>query len=158
MQTTLGQETAAKVAAAWPEILGAVASGANIGKACAAIGIKREWVYAYQLNRPTAREEWERAKELSADYYADQVAELVANNSAEPNATRVRIDGLKWLAAKRNPKAYSDKAQLDVNVRTVDLTRIIEAANARLAAAQAPRVIEGEVLRAALPASLAEIL
>jgi hypothetical protein len=60
----------------------------------------------------------------------------------------MKVDTLKWAARIRNPRLYGDKAQLDVNVRTLDLTRIISDAQARLAAS---RIIEGHVIRAALP-------
>ena len=64
---------------------------------------------------------------------------------------RNAIDTLKWAAKVRNPRTYSDKQQLDVNIKTVDLTKIINDANARLAASKAGRVIEGTVLGMALP-------
>ncbi|HEY5636269.1 MAG TPA: hypothetical protein VIS77_05155, partial [Burkholderiales bacterium] len=83
----------------------------------------------------------------------DQALEAAHNTGLDPAHARMRVDTLKWAARIRNPRLYGDKAQLDVNVRTVDLTRIIEAANARLAAAQAARaghVVEGTLVRRAL--------
>lgn len=63
---------------------------------------------------------------------------------------RTYIDTLKWAARIRNPAAYGDKQQIDMNVRTVDLTAIIQAANARLARAREPITIEHEASPAAL--------
>ena len=137
----IGAEARRKITAAWTDLIGAVASGGNIGAACAAAGVSRGAVYAFMRENPDARSEWELAREESADAYADQISELLVNPMPDAQVARVRMDALRWLAAKRNPRAYSDKAQLDVNVRTVDLTRIIEAANARLAG-RAPRLIE----------------
>jgi hypothetical protein len=55
---------------------------------------------------------------------------------------RTRIDTLKWAARVRNPRVYSEKQTVDLNVRSVDLTAIIRDANARLAQAREPRLIE----------------
>jgi hypothetical protein len=62
----------------------------------------------------------------------------------------VHVDTLKWACAKRNPRTYSEKAQLDVNVKTLDLTRIISEANARLANAPRGRVLEHDQAHSAL--------
>jgi hypothetical protein len=62
----------------------------------------------------------------------------------DPAHARNAIDTLKWAAKTRNPKVYSDKAVIDMNIRTVDLTRIITEAAARLAVHRAGRVIEHE--------------
>lgn len=155
---TLSNPERAKIRAAWPELLAAIAGLGNVGDACKAAGVHRGALYAYMMEDQAARREWEIAREQSADECAEKVLDIANNPDTDATRARVRMDAYRWLAAKRNPRQYSDKAQLDVNVRTVDLTRIIEAANARLAAAQAPRVIEGEVMRAALPAELEKIL
>ena len=166
MNTRIGAETAARVATAWPEILRALAAGELVGKACARLGLKPEWLYAYRAQVHGARQEWEDARESSADAFAEEAVEVARNpvqvipqgDGVEPLIVRVDpgharnlVDTLKWAARIRNPRLYGDKAQLDVNVRTVDLTRIISDANARLAAA---RVIEGTVV----PALLTDLL
>ena len=156
----IGAETAARIAAAWPDLLNEIAAGAEVRKALSSAGITRGMIRAYLAETPGARAQWDDAREASADAFMDEALAVAMDNISKDDAShaRTRIDTLKWAARIRNPRLYGDKAQLDVNVRTVDLTRIIEAANARLAAAQAPRVVEGEVMRAALPASLKEIL
>lgn len=143
----LGDEARAKIARAWPDLLYAVASGGNIGEACAAAGVSRSAVYAYQAEFPEARTQWERAREESADSFADMVAGILNNPIDDAQVARVRMDGYRWLAAKRNPRVYSDKQQIDMNVRTVDLTRVIADARKRL---EASRVVEGAVVRPAI--------
>ena len=154
MVNRIGPDTEARIAAAWPDILEQIADGAEVRRALADAGFTRGMVRAYLANTPGARAQWDDAREASADTFMDMALE-VANSKADDAAhARTRIDTLKWAARIRNPRTYSDKAQLDVNVRTVDLTRIIEAANARLAAAQAGRVIEAESVRLGLESVL----
>ena len=139
-------------------MLRTLAQGGLVGKACERLGINPEWLYSYRAQVPGARQEWEDAREGSADAFAEQAlgmalepVQVIPQGEGkeplivrlEPAHARNAIDTLKWAARIRNPRLYGDKAQLDVNVRTVDLTRIISDANARLAAA---RVIEGQVV------------
>lgn len=150
MSTRIGPDTVRRIEEAWPDLIAAVAGTGSIAAACERLKIDPAHVRVYRIGRPDKDDEWQRAREQSADYFADQVLEIANSAGADHAIARVRIDAYRWLASKRNPKVYSDKAQLDVNVRTVDLTRIIQDANARLAAARAPRTIEGEVLANAL--------
>ena len=159
MATRISVETAARIAKAWPDLLDALAAGEVMAPHYKAAGVSADQVRVWRVAQgPAAATDWDAAREQSADAYADQIASVANNPGADSGIARARIDALKWLAAKRNPRAYSDKATLDVNVKTVDLTRIIEAANARLAAAQVGRIIDGHVVRAALPAGLEELL
>lgn len=144
----IGEDTRARIRALWPDILFDIASGKQINDTRKKFGITLGQQRAYVESEPGARAEWDKAKEDSADAFFDQVADIAYNPGPDAQSARVRADLFKWLAAKRNPRAYSDKATLDVNVRTVDLTRIIEQANARLAAARAHDVIEGVLVPA----------
>jgi hypothetical protein len=105
-------------------------------------GLTRDMLRAYLVSNPQARIEWDSAREQSADALFEDALQVAFNTGLDPAHARMRADVLKWAARIRNPKLYGDKAQLDVNVRTVDLTRIIESANARLHAAQSMRTIE----------------
>ena len=44
----------------------------------------------------------------------------------EPNAGRVVIDALKWVASKLKPREYGDRAQLDVAASLDVTTRVID--------------------------------
>jgi hypothetical protein len=96
-----------------------------------------------------ARKEWDEAREASADAFFEDAVEITYN-STDPKLARAQVDALLRFAARRDPRRYSERQTLDVNVRAVDLTRIISEANARLAAREAGRVIEGTVLPALL--------
>lgn len=146
----IGPETIERLTRAWPEILEGLAAGKLVRDVLAQHGTNADALRAYKSANPQARAEWDEARERSADAFMDEAIEAAYNRELDPAHARMRVDTLKWAARIRNPRLYGDKAQLDVNVRTVDLTRIIEAANARLLASQAGRVIEHETLKALL--------
>ena len=145
----ISKETRERISQHWPEILTALAAGELVAPLLARYGISRGEQRAYMADL-ARKAEWEEAREQSAHAFLEEAMEVARTPNSTPVGAadaRTRIDTLKWAARIRNPRLYGDKAQLDVNVRTVDLTRIIQDANARLAAAQAGRIIEGAVLR-----------
>ena len=153
MATRIGEETRARIAAAYGGLLDALAAGEGMEPHYKAAGVSADQVRVWRMEQGAAGEreaQWQAARAQSADAYADRIIEIAYNPGDDSGIARVRMDALRWLASKRNPRDYSDKAQLDVNVKTVDLTRIIEAANARLIASQAGRVLEHESLKALL--------
>jgi len=151
----ISADTIARLRSAWPDLLIAVADGEPIGDSIRKYGFSPDMVRAYRALFPDASRQWELAREQSADALADKALATANNPALDPAHARLYVDTLKWAAAKRNPRAYSDKAMLDVNVKTVDLTAIIVAANARLAAANQGRVIEHDA--SAVP-QLADLL
>lgn len=159
--TDISVATADKVRAAWSEILAAIESGSLIRDAHGKLGISRGMVEAFLRLEPARRAEWDAARERSADAFYDEaldVARTPSKSQVESSDARTRIDTLKWAARTRNPRLYGDRSAVDLNVRTIDLTRIISDANARLAAHRATSVIEGEIVCAALPARIEELL
>ena len=147
MNQRISEDTRARIANAWPEILDALANGELVKDTLAKLGISRDAMRAFKAGNPAACADWDLAREQSADALFEQALAKANDPRIDPAHARVRVDTLKWAARIRNPRLYGDKAQLDVNVRTVDLTRIIQDANARLAAARAPRVLEGTSAR-----------
>ena len=152
MATRIGDATRARIAAAYGDLLDALAAGDEMAPHYTAAGVSADQVRVWRMEQGASGEretQWQAARQQSADAYADRVAAIAYNPGSDSGIARVQMDAFRWLAAKRNPHYYNDKAQLDVNVRTVDLTRIIQDANARLAAARAVgQVVEGEVLKA----------
>ena len=181
-----------RCAAAWLDILARIAGGQLITAACAAHNLSREDLFRYRSGNKALMDAWEEARRASADSFFEEAINAARDPHVDvsvgddgktvtvrryADATRVLIDTLKWASAKRNPREYSDKSQVDVNVKTVDLTSIIRDANARLAAAKQTPAIEGQFQRidnnrgdldaqehartaafAALPAELAALL
>ena len=150
MTGRISEGTRERIAKAWPELMDTLANGQLVHVALAAAGISRDQMRAYKAGNPQACKEWDMAREDSADAFMDDALATANNPALDPAHARVKVDTLKWAARIRNPRLYGDKAQLDVNVRTVDLTRIIQDANARLAAAQAGRIIDAQVIPAQL--------
>lgn len=145
MATNLGDAARSHLARVWPDFLQRVAAGELIKEICAELGVTRgmyrTWISEGGQER---RSEWELAREASADAFADMAIEEALANKTQVEAAhaRTRIDTLKWAARIRNPRAYGEKAQLDVNVQHHgSLSHIISQAEARLAARSA-RVIE----------------
>jgi hypothetical protein len=154
-QRRIGPETYSKIEAAWPDILSAIADGAEIKVELARHGISRDSIRVYRASNPQADREWQVAREHSADHYIGVLLDVANDRTLDPAHARVKADVYKWLVSKYNPRLYGDRTSHDITVKTIDLTRIISDANARLAASRAVgKVIEGEVVRARLPEEL----
>jgi hypothetical protein len=153
MATRISEETAARIERAFPDLLDALAAGEVMAPHYAKAKVSADQVRVWRVAVPERLAAWDAARQQSADAYADMILD-VANNHKDSNSARVRIQALQWLAARRDPKVYADSSKITHEVRTVDLTAIILAANARLAAAQTGRVIDAEVVRPGLESVL----
>lgn len=63
---------------------------------------------------PSFVDQYTRAREVAADTDFDDIGHIArqaARGEIEPNAARAAMDGLKWTAAKRQPKKYGDKIE-----------------------------------------------
>ncbi len=81
-------------------------------------------VLGWRVANKEFQQMYARARQDAADTLADQIRELagrVERGKLEPNAGRVAIDALKWIASKLKPREYGDRAQLDV-AASVDVT------------------------------------
>lgn len=60
--------------------------------------------------------QYARAYELSALSLENQMLEIAksAHDKDSAAAARVQVDALKWMAGKRNPKAYGDRINMEV--------------------------------------------
>jgi len=138
----ISDATRRAIADAWQSILDGIAAGGLVRDVLARHGVSRDALRCVLATEPGTREQWEQAREASADALFDAALETAYNTELEPAHARTRVDTLKWAARIRNPKLYGDRSQLDVNVKTVDLTRIIQDANARLIASRQTPVID----------------
>lgn len=73
---------------------------------------------------PEFAQQYARAKEESAETYADEMMDIAdgmplmnpvtgAVDSASVNHQRLRVDTRKWIASKLKPKKYGDKVALE---------------------------------------------
>ena len=154
MATRIGEDTRKRIEAAWPDLLDALAAGEIMAPHYAKAKVSADQVRVWRVESPDRGKEWDTAREQSADAYADMIAEVANTPMSDSAAARVRIQALQWLAGKRNVQRYGERTTHDLTIKTIDLTTIIQAANARLAAAQPGRVIEAEVVRPALESLL----
>lgn len=77
-------------------------------------------VLGWRDEDPAFYEQYARAREAQADYYADEITEI-ADKATDANLARLQIDARKWAAGKLKPKTYGDRLQLDGDMR-VNLT------------------------------------
>ena len=66
-------------------------------------------------------EQYARAREAAADLFETDIIEAALASTPETSkADRVKVDALKWVAARRAPKKYGDRIQQDVTVDVKD--------------------------------------
>lgn len=99
------------------QILELMVEGHDMVRACHELDIARSTVYRWMDENPDFKARCARAREALADYDAFRIAEISVNATAESaQADRVKLAALQWLAAKRAPKVYGDKIEIDAQV------------------------------------------
>ena len=81
--------------------------------------------------------EYARARQLQADYYADETVEIA---DSDPNVARARnrMDARRWHASKLAPRKYGDRLNTEVNASItttnvkIDVSAIPEKAREQL--------------------------
>ena len=107
---------------------------------CKAKGLNANSFYEWLAKDKDLGDKYARARELQAEFLADQILEIADDKSGDevavfngdeggPDATRVdyeniqrsklRVDARKWKAAKLSPKKYGDKVDLTSNGKTI---------------------------------------
>ncbi|WP_297391240.1 hypothetical protein [Acidiferrobacter sp.] len=99
-----------------------LAQGESLRQICRTDGMPHmttfhAWLHAH----PDAHSYYARARELQAEYYADEIVEIAdathgARYHVQVESARTRIDARKWLASKLKPRAFGDKVQTDVTI------------------------------------------
>lgn len=60
-------------------------------------------------------QQYARARDAAADLFESEIIEAAMSvNSDSAAADRVKIDALKWVAARRAPKKYGEKVQQEI--------------------------------------------
>ena len=101
----LGQEICAKVAA-----------GQDVKSVCAEAGISLGTLHLWREVHPAFLESYTRARARSGES-AESDVQVVLNDlkagRIDPNAARVLLDGLRWLAGKRAPRTHGDRVEVE---------------------------------------------
>lgn len=82
----------------------------------------RRWLRSF----PEFQAQYARAREGSAVSIENEALRVArsATDISTAAAARIVVDTLKWMAAKRNPKVYGDKTDVNINgTVTVDVER-----------------------------------
>lgn len=99
------------------DILIRIENGELMTQACAANGIKpptfRGWVLK-DING--LAELYTRARLLRSEGMEEDILRAANDPDEDPNRSRVKIDALKWLMSRINPKKYGDRTDTSVNV------------------------------------------
>lgn len=109
-------------------ICGRLAEGESLLEICRTKGMPpsstvREWVL--DDRGPGFAAQYARARELQAEYWADQIVAISDDSAADTvargdevvvnmenvNRSRLRVDSRKWLLSKLRPGTYGDKLQ-----------------------------------------------
>lgn len=77
------------------------------------VGTVLNWV-----SMPEHVERYARARDTASDIFEAEIIEAALASSPETaSADKVKIDALKWVAARRSPKKYGDRVQAEVTGR-----------------------------------------
>jgi hypothetical protein len=105
-----------------------IASGLSIQKACDKLDIDPTMFYRQMNKDESLVHKYTRAREARADVRFDRMDELldeVKSGAVEPNAARVLVDAIKWMAGKEKAKVYGDRIQSEVIV-THNIATLLE--------------------------------
>ncbi len=99
------------------KICDAVSEGKSLREICSKPPMpSRASVNRWLNENAEFRDQYARAREEQAEFYADQIisiADEVEEESASVAKAKLQIDARKWKAAKLAPKKYGDKVEVD---------------------------------------------
>ena len=107
---------------AYLAVLDDVAEGDLIATACKRQGVTRKGLWAWSKRTPENGDAYARARLGSAAALEEEILERARAVTPESySADNVVIQTLKWAAAKRHPKEYGDKVEVqqDTTLRVV---------------------------------------
>lgn len=95
-----------------------ISGGLSLRAICAEAGMPaRGTVYRWLIENADFQDQYTRARDKQADYFAEEIIEIadsVEAESASVAKAKLQIDARKWAASKIAPKKYGDKTELDV--------------------------------------------
>lgn len=95
-----------------------ISGGLSLRAICAEDGMPaRGTIYRWLIENADFQDQYARAREKQADYFAEEIIEIADSAEAESAAVskaKLQIDARKWAASKIAPKRYGDKQEIDV--------------------------------------------
>lgn len=89
-----------------------VAEGNSLRKIVEMPGMPaRSSIYKWFKEQQAFSDQYEKAREEQADWYADEIISIADDSSIDPQRARLMVDARKWVASKLKSKAYGDKVQ-----------------------------------------------
>jgi hypothetical protein len=99
-------------AATWDEIIERLSNGASLRAILKSKDMpSRTMVMKKILSDAEYSDRYDRAREMQADSFADELMEIADDQSEEPASRRVRFDARRWYASKVFPRRYAEKVQ-----------------------------------------------
>jgi len=94
-------------------ILERISNGESLKKITDEDGMpSRVTVHQWLKDNATFLNNYELARALQADVYADEMDEIAHNEKIDVQRARLIIDTRKWIASKLKPKKYGEKLDL----------------------------------------------
>ncbi len=79
-------------------------------------------LYQWRKTKPGVEDQVERARQMGADALADELLDTArAVTTATVGATKVRMQGLQWMAGKVAPQRYGAKAGMPTAAGSVEV-------------------------------------
>jgi hypothetical protein len=98
--------------------------------------------YLWLKTFPEAEERYARAKENSADSFADEIVEIADGATPQTvNVARLQVDARKWAAAKLKPKTYGDRVEQHLT-GSLSLAALLEATSSPAALPKPQEALE----------------
>lgn len=95
-----------------------IANGRSLRSICAEDGMPTtSTVCKWLIENKEFSEQYARARDKQADYFAEEIIEIADSAEAESAAVakaKLQIDARKWAASKIAPKKYGGKQEIDV--------------------------------------------
>lgn len=109
------------------EICTLVSEGETVREIAKHFGVSAGTIIGWVTETEAFTEHYRRAREAASDLFEGDIIDAAMNAKQETAAAdRVKIDALKWIAARRAPKRYGDRIEQvhsgGVNVTEVPLT------------------------------------
>lgn len=109
-------------------ICSSVAEGQTLRQIAAVMGSTAGTVFKIATANEAGRKRYACARDAASDLFETDILEAAANVTAESAAAdRIKIDALKWIAARRAPKRYGDRVMTEHSgeVAVTKITRTV---------------------------------